>query len=153
MKISKLRIIITDSNNSPFNFIELDKFDNEFYDDKVVLYSKNYEKIFGKMLKESNYKPWKKGIVKIINKDKNVKLFRIFFGAPLNKDEFGLNLYNKHLLSLESDENLNVEFKKSGRLPFYWNHPNHSVRSAFKLGIVSVIISIISLFLGIVSLL
>lgn len=150
LEIKKVKTIITkdeDKNSEPFVFI--DGFDNDFFDDKVALYSKNYEIIFNKKLKELDHKPWKRGIVKISSKTKNNSIYRIYFGAKLAADELGLNKYNKNMLGI--GETTNVKIEKGNKFLFYWDHPSHIVRSAFKLGFLSLLLTIVSLLISIVS--
>ena len=60
--------------------------------------------------------------------------------------EYGISPASKHQLFTNSTGNESeIEISKGCRFWFFWNHPSHYQRVAFKLGIWGLLISIINL--------
>lgn len=121
------------------------------YQDKVLLENSMYEKLFGKPFVEFGFAPWKRKIVKIEFKGR--KIYRMFVGGNAKgvKDkELGLTLGSVYLLFLNDadwKDSEKIKPDKGSKFLFYWNHPKHNVRVAFKLGFISVVLGIIG-FIG-----
>jgi hypothetical protein len=117
------------------------------FSDKVLLENSNYRNIFGKPFNESGNKPWKRGIVKISNGRRSTHL--LFYSGNSKKitsKEYGISPASKHQLFTNSTGNESeIEISKGCRFWFFWNHPSHYQRVAFKLGILGLFISIINL--------
>lgn len=128
------------------------------YDERAILYSKNYEEIFHKKFKEDNYKDSKRGIVKIRHLDKTI--YRLFTAKGIDADTIGLT--NSSILELgikEGDVTLNITRANTfcGKFWFYYNHPFHEVRVPLKIayafGIISILLGFLSIVLAILPLL
>lgn len=121
---------------------------SEIYQDKVMLENNNYEKIFGHKFKKQNNLPWKKGIVKL---KVNGKVIRRMFASGnkfgIRNDEAGFTGQSMSILGLkidkESAEEYEVTLSRGSKLFFFWQHPLHEVRVAFKLGIVSLALGLL----------
>jgi hypothetical protein len=128
----------------------------EFFDDKICLENSNYKKIFGKKFVENFYKPWKRGVVKVLFIDEDGSKFAIrglFYSGNtfgVLKDEVGLLPPFSYYLSGYEGK---IKLSKGSRFLFIWQHPNHMVRLGFRfsfmLGGLSIILGIISLYLAI----
>lgn len=128
----------------------------EELEDKVILNSSYYEKLFNKKLSDSNYKPWKRKIVKIQNG--GIVVYRMFKGHGLysiTNNEIGLTWSSINILAndkkSESEITLPIKLSVGSKCLFYWQHPQHSVRVAYKLGILSFAIGILSLILTLIN--
>ena len=122
----------------------------------VYLHSSNYSKIFGTTL--SN-RLGKRGVVKILYIDTNGEknsIHRSFATRgikDLGNETIGLSFSSCQYLGIEDFESANFTLKKGNKLLFYWNHPLHEIRIAFKLGILSVFLGLISILISILPLL
>ena len=119
--------------------------DIDEFEDKILLRSEEHEEIFGKKFTEKKNKPWKRKIVKIIYNKRLIR--RMYRGEnTLLKDEFGLTPLSIYELGLGNDNNnIDIGFSRGNKILFYCNHPKHYVRVAFKLGVLSIILGIISI--------
>lgn len=126
--------------------------DREIYEtlhDKILLENSVYKKIFGKQIAPEAHRPWKRGIVRIKASGKSI--FRLFNGGNMFKikaTEAGIMSSDYHGLELKKGSE--IEISRGSRLLFYWNHPNHLNRSAFKLGLVSLFLGLVSLVITII---
>ena len=124
--------------------------------ESVYLHSSNYSKIFGTTL--SN-RLGKRGVVKILYIDTNGEknsIHRSFATRgikDLGNETIGLSFSSCQYLGIEDFESANFTLKKGNKLLFYWNHPLHEIRLAFKLGILSVFLGFISILISILPLL
>ena len=127
------------------------------YDERVILYSKNYKTIFGKEFKEDNYKSSKRGIVKITCGKESI--YRFFSAKPISADTMGLN--QQSLLELGIKEGrvpvtLTNANTLVGKFLFYYHHPFHEVRVPIKLtyffGALSIILGLLSIVLALIPL-
>lgn len=137
------------------NFIVLNEYDDlDSFHDKVVLYSSWYHKIFKIYFSECGNTPWKRGIVKIKSGSDPKKMrtiYRMFQGSNLKgveKNIIGLTGTSMNILD-NPKEVLENNLSKGSKFCFYWQHPQHYVRVSFKLGVVSVLLTIVSLVIGI----
>ncbi|HNZ53843.1 MAG TPA: hypothetical protein PLD55_02025 [bacterium] len=129
------------------------KIEKEFKDDTVYLESKQYKKIFGTTFENQNRRPWKRGIVKISCNGNSVRrLFSSegYAGISENKsrmkeNEIGLSSVTASILKVEKEKEADVKLKKGSKFIFYWDHPEHYQRVTFKLALLSLLFSIISL--------
>jgi hypothetical protein len=123
--------------------------------ESVYLHSSNYSKIFGTTL--SN-KLGIRGVVRIVNIDTNGEkntIYRSFASKgikDLGNDTIGLSFSSCRYLGIEDFENANFILKKGNKLFFYWQHPLHEIRIAFKIGILSVFLGLISILISILPL-
>lgn len=46
---------------------------------------------------------------------------------------------------------INIEISKARRLTFYWNHPEHSLRIGFRLGIIGLFLGLLGFIIGLIS--
>lgn len=133
-------------------------FNEETFIDKIFLCNKQYEIFFGETFIEEQYRPWKRGVIKITNPIKNVSIHRMFMGANrlgIDGNHFFVPKPSQYMLAIEGKVQ-QFELKKGSKFLFYWQHPSHSVRASFKatfaLGSISIILAIIAIILGIIPL-
>lgn len=154
IKILSLEGIKLDVNKEAI--FSCDKEELQEYKDKVVLENSKYKDIFGINFGSLSYLPWKRGIIKIEYNNKCVyRMFASGNSKGINKTSIGLTLESLNLLGINLN-NLNpdnLKISKGSKTLFYWNHPKHNVRVAYKLGFVSVVCGIISLIPNLFSLL
>ena len=127
----------------------------DYYTDKIMLHSTCYEEIFRKKLKDDNYLPSKRGIVKIRYDERIIyRMFRGHGHFTIAKDEMGLTRLSMNLLNLEFPKDgepvFNMELKKGSKFNFYWQHPRDDVRVACKMGFLAILLAIISIGLAII---
>ena len=125
--------------------------------DNWYVYTSNdvYKKVFGSELNKSSGYPWKRKVIKIYSKNKKCALYRIWRGCPrfvYSKDTLYLDKNAKYLLSNNGEQEEDVILTPSSKFCYYWNHFEPSIRCSFKLGFVSVVVSVISLIIGVISL-
>jgi hypothetical protein len=145
LKVNDIKEIKINNSETNANQLVLSDFGSiTFFDDKVALNQQSYRKIFDKPFKEQQYKPWKKGIVKIVKKNglDKIVVYRLFFGANIKANEIGMNKFNIQALCVIDGDSYTIS--KGSRLCFYWNHPENTVRSAYKLGLIALGLSIVS---------
>jgi hypothetical protein len=131
------------------------------YDERAILYSKNYKEIFNKEFKEDNYKDSKRGIVKIscenaTNKKKKV-IYRLFVAKPLDSSTIGLTSQSLNELGIKEGEHRIYISKANnlfGRYLFYKDHPFHEVRFPIKLayffGLISILLGLLSFIIAMI---
>ncbi len=129
----------------------------EFFQDKIILYNKHYEKIFGKASK-GHEESKKKRIVVIKSKNGKNKIYRQFIGGSsfgIKQSEAYLTFQSLNELDQIDSKNLEnneLYILKSNFFFFLWNHPNITNRIAFKFAVYSISISVISILLTIYTL-
>jgi len=128
----------------------------EFLADKVVLQNGMYAKLFGNTLAEQTLgQPWKRGVVRIRVVDTNGArmIRRVFHGSgslSVTQDQIGLDVVACAQLGIAWGDTVAIELRGGDgplqrvvdRFLHYWNHPTDAVRAAFKLGAVSLAISL-----------
>jgi len=115
-----------------------------------------YRHIFNKTFREQGSKPWKRGIVKIshVNDDGENSIHRMFASGNsfcITNDLAGVDAENFSLLGVGTNDNATVEISKGSIFRFYWDHPEHHNRVAFKLSLVFGLISFVSLIVSVIS--
>ncbi len=117
------------------------------FSDKILLENTLYEKLFGKKYKDFHNKPWKRGIVKVSTGERSVHLlFCSGNSKGISANECGIGPESKHILFENyNSEKQKVEISKGHKFWFYWNHPTHYQRVAFKLCMWGLLITIINL--------
>lgn len=145
-----IKVLVSKNPGSDEKLIEVrDDIDN--YHDKVVLYSDNYGGLFNENLKDVNFLPWKRKIVKI--KRGNIVIHRMFRGHgnySVNKNEIGLTYSSIDVLKKYGEKEIGDDaeliLSKGSKLCYYWNNPNHNVRVTYKLGLISLLLGLLALF-------
>jgi hypothetical protein len=156
MKLEQIRRIRPE-NHIPPNLNENEVFkikeweDLYFYNDKIMLLPGTYKQLFKNTRKEEGYQA-KKGIVKIVNPKNGRVIYRQYYGQiGLNSNEGGLTSLSLNELGI-SPGTVELNFKGanlfSGRIYFFWNHPNIEVRVPIKIAIISTIVGCISFILA-----
>ena len=132
--------------------------ENETYSDNwyVTLPNAYYKNIFGNTIKKTGYLPWKRRVVKIYSAETNKSVYRIFKGSSYSSTKVEDDV-SKIWISLEAAYVLTkkvsgktpvtLSFTKGNKFSFYWNHFDHNIRNGYKLGMVALIISAISLLI------
>ncbi len=120
-------------------------------DGDVVLYSKNYEEIFGIKRKLSKDVDKRLAIVKISANGKSIhRAFKSVAGMTNNYA--GLTTNSLRLLNDSTGKDpVEVELSPGSRLPFYWYHPDNAIRISIKLGLLSVILGVLSIVISVLS--
>lgn len=122
-------------------------------DGYILLHSSCYKEIFGKTKTNSSDNSKRTSIVKIKASQKTI--YREFKGFTLSGFDAGmvaLSPNSLYLLDLSKPTNSSELKLSSGcALPFYWFHPDKSIRLSFKMGFLSIILGVISLVLGVLS--
>ena len=115
--------------------------------DTVYMHSTNYKKIFGKSLNKTNRK---RRFIKITNVQTGDSVYRTFRGLPsgvLGLDMVYMDSDGKYILQGSDDAvEVSLAFRKACWFSYYWNTSNTMVRVTFKLGIVSLVVSLVSFF-------
>ena len=113
-----------------------------------------YGKLFNKKIQGPEKLPWKRKVVKIYSKKTNCSVYRIWrgtFRTVLAKDILYVDRDAKYILS-DTDNKTDIILSPSNKFLYYWNHFAPEIRAPFKLGLISFLVSFVSLFLGIISL-
>lgn len=139
-----------------YEFIDISKeikntdYSDETLIDKVFLSNIQYKKFFGITFIEEKYRPWKRGIIKIMNRDENVSIQRMYMGAShlgISEGQFFVPRFSQNMLAIKRKSEQVFILKKGSKFLFYWQHPSHNVRASFKatfvLGIISIVLGII----------
>ena len=123
------------------------------YLEKVAVYSDDYIELFGKQKQGGRRFP----IVKIIytnqQNNEHCSIWRVADTkgvTGVTKGVIALPFGAMWELKIHNVQNAEVEVKKGCCLPFYWNHPDHAARVATRIGLLSVILSLIGIVLSIV---
>lgn len=130
--------------------------------DQIGLHSSLYKKLFGRRFGHADKaKPRRRRIVTVIHIDDKKREWRVrrLFrsGAWHGVSERAC------LLSRETQQQLGirqhgatvllyVESQWFARLMFFWNHPEHHARVAFKLGMVAILVALFQLVLAVLRL-
>lgn len=119
-----------------------------------------YEKVFNKTLKNQGRMPWKRRVVKIYSETSKQSIYRIWRGIPAyisSKGQLYIDREAKNLLKY-SDDNKQTDIKTvpliltpSRKHEFYWQHFSPEVRTAYKLGLISILLGATSLIISIIS--
>lgn len=118
--------------------------DNQINTDQIGLHSSLYQRLFGKRFgQDQGGKPWKRGVVTVVGRRGQVgsqKVRLLFRGGAMrgvSNDTCLITPSARQMLgiSAEGEEvTLIIEPQWYARALFYWNHPDHHARVAFKLG-------------------
>lgn len=124
-------------------------------EDQIGLYSAKYQELFGVSFRQGHKsKPDKRGIVKVkaVSDTSSSIVYLKFLGAsalgasndkalvhPRTMDRLGFDLENGGVIEIERTA------PYWGRFLFYWSHPEDSLRAAFKLGCLGVVLGLLSL--------
>ncbi|MBR6080547.1 MAG: hypothetical protein IKP60_10370 [Treponema sp.] len=133
-----------------FNYNEDAKQKDDFHIDceSAYLHSSYYKKIFDGTLKDTNRR---KRFVKITNVESGKSIWRTLRGVPtgaLSQGILYVNSDGRSILEDSSSETTKLTIKKSCWLPYYWNTDNTAARVSFKMGFVSLVISIVAFICG-----
>ena len=128
--------------------------------DQIGLQSQLYAQLFkGQFERDYQSKPWRRGIVCVKRKDENGKerkvrlLFRGVGASGIDQQICLLSREACQQLGIRSDDaevGLGTDMQWYQRLMFYWNHPEHHARVAFKLGFVAVATAVAQLGIAVV---
>lgn len=114
-----------------------------------------HKEVFGGKAKDVLKYPWKKKIIKITSKATGLSVYRIWRGVPAyveSKDTLFVDDSAKFaLIKSKDDTTVDLILSKGSRIGFYWNHFENATRISFKLGLTSVVLGVISLFLGFIA--
>lgn len=114
-----------------------------------------YKKLFNKEIQGKEKLPWKRRVVKIYSKKTKCSVYRIWrgtFRTVLAKDILYVDRDAKYILT-DNEVKTDIILYPSNKCLYYWNHFAPEIRVSFKLGFISFFISLVSLLLGIISLL
>ncbi len=133
-----------------FNYSEDAKQKDDFHIDceSAYLHSSYYKKIFDGTLKDTNRR---KRFVKITNVESGKSIWRTLRGVPtgaLSQGILYVNSDGRSILEGSSSETTKLTIKKSCWLFYYWNTDNTAARVSFKMGFVSLVISIVAFICG-----
>lgn len=119
--------------------------------DKAVFYSKDYAEIFGQTKKTSSQGNKQLSVVKISYKGKTIH--REFMSLPgMVKQNVALTPRSAYLLGCEGRESeMEVTVEPGSKFFFYWDHPVHATRISTRLGIYSIVISLIGIIISLFS--
>lgn len=119
----------------------------------IVLHSSVFEEIFGITKKISSNYIKQLPIIKISENGKHI--YRAYKAIPINgftKDYAGLTSNSLCLLNDVNGNNpTTIELSPGRYFPFYWHHPDKSIRISFKLGLLSALLGLLSIIISIVS--
>lgn len=141
----------SDANNSETMMNRKGKFVDNWY---VYTTPDVYKKLFNKTIQGKEKLPWKRKVVKIYSKDTKCSVYRIWrgtFRTVLAKDILYVDKDAKYILS-NKDDKTSIILYPSNKFLYYWNHFAPEIRAPFKLGLISLLVSLVSLILGIISL-
>lgn len=127
------------------------KSENNFKDDVAYLENSNYRKIFGKTFKNQKNLPWNRGILKISAGE--LTIYRLFASGNnygITQSEIGLSKLSLTILGIETKDDIDIKIQKGNKFNFYWDHPEHYQRVAFKISLVSLFISSVSLAVSLI---
>lgn len=113
-----------------------------------------YNKLFNKKIQGKEKLPWKRKVVKIYSKKTKCSVYRIWRGAfrtVLAKDILYVDKDAKYILTA-TEAKIDIILYPSNKFLYYWNHFAPEIRAPFKLGLISFFVSLVSLLLGIISL-
>ena len=113
-----------------------------------------YNKLFNKKIQGKEKLPWKRKVVRIYSKKTKCSVYRIWRGAfrtVLAKDILYLDKDAKYILT-DTEAKTDIILYPSNKFLYYWNHFAPEIRAPFKLGLISFLVSLVSLLLGIISL-
>ena len=124
-------------------------------DGYVLLHSSCYKDIFGKTKTNSSDNSKRTSIVKIKTSEKTIyREFKGFTLTGFDANMVALSPNSLYLLNLSNSiESSELKLTPGCILPFYWFHPDKSIRLSFKMGLLSIILGVISLVLGVLSVL
>ena len=122
-------------------------------DGYILLHSSCYKDIFGKSKINSSDKNKRTSIVKVkINGKTIYREFKGFTLAGFDADMVALSPNSLYLLDYSKPvKSSDLELTPGCVFPFYWFHPDKSIRLSFKMGFLSIILGVISLVLGVLS--
>ncbi len=122
-------------------------------DGDVILTSSSYQKIFGRKKKSSSNSRKRLSIVKISANGKSIhRAYRAESAGGFTENEVALSPNSIRLLSdKEGMEPTIAKISKGCRIPFYWFHPDKSIRISFKLGLLSVVLGSLPLLKNLLS--
>ncbi len=120
-------------------------------DGEIYLNSSDYKSVFGNKKAKQNKRKKLLSIVKVTANGKTIH--RSFRGAtaPGFTNQFAA-LSPSSILLLNNDNGESpkqVTLFRGKRIPYYYNHPDKSIRLSFKLGCLSLLLGIISIVLAI----
>ena len=126
------------------------------YDDKVILHGDVFKELFGAPRYKTNKRNKLLAVIKITNKN-GESIHRAYLGKKgvpgFNSDHVALTHNSIRLLNGD-DENPDsikqVTISKGCRFLYYWNHPYHATRISMRLGMLSIVLTIILSLLGII---
>lgn len=131
-------------------------FSPDFFEDKIILNNVEYGILFSKRLKDTAKTFHGRGIIGI--KTAESTHYKLFYGGNLiSKNKIGLSprSYNRILSEKNFDGNIllsgHPDYSPKAFFGLYWNHPIDATRIAFKLGLISLVLGVISILLTIYS--
>lgn len=129
----------------------------ENFDDTALMTADNYKKIFGKKKSEVSQEKKLISILRIKSVDTGKIIRRKYMKSPLtgiSKEEICISPLSISLLSNNDNSSIVgqcVEVSKGNIydvIRFYWDHPFHATRISYRVGLPSLLISIISLLIS-----
>lgn len=156
-KVKSLNYSKSDKESDQYN-VYLDNYSSvEKLDEAVLMTADNYKEIFG--YKKSVVSQEKKliSILRIKSVDSGYIIRRKYMKSlfsGISKEELCLSPLSISLLSDSDNSSIvghNVEVSKGSLYDvfrFYWDHPFHATRISYRLGLPSLLLSIISLVLS-----
>lgn len=123
-------------------------------DGDVLMTNACYSEIFGTHKKSANNSDKRLSIVKISANGKSIH--RSYRGVTVTGFNSSLVALSPNSIMLlhdsEGNQPQDVEVSKGCFVPFYWNHPDKSVRISVRMGLLSLVLGLISLVVSIMSL-
>ena len=154
-----IKRIVTSGIRSSELYVNLKEWEDIiFFDDKIMLENSMYKEIFGREYKSNDYSPSKRGIVKIKVKCEKPCIYRMFYSGnshKLNKKEIALSMLSLQQLGIDlnnkNNDLIKIILSKGSKHKFYWRHPQHYVRVAYKLALLSLALGLISIITSVIS--
>ena len=122
-------------------------------DGDIYLQSHSYSTVFGESKKKSSNKRKQLSIVKVSANGRSIhRAYKSTSANGFTGDCAALTTKSLDFLTdIDGQEPRNVKLSKGSYIPYYWYHPDKSVRLSFKLGLLSILLGTISLIISIVS--
>lgn len=119
--------------------------------DAVFLAPKDYELIFGFKKAKMSLAKKRLSVIRISFDGKHIS--RRYLGESKLKCTECAALNYSSLLELVNESSSEVighevTLSKGSRFDYYWNHPFHATRISFRLGIISIALAVISIFIS-----
>lgn len=140
--INKIKIINKSNSETADSII------SENPNESVFLNNVEFKNLAGKTFSNLDNNPKKRIIVKIKNSKNNIVIYRVFRSGNtlgISNHEMGLEKYNVYILGVRELMEVELEISKGSKILFFWNHPNDTIRATYKLTIIALLFTFLSL--------